>query len=145
MLLITNDDRFKKNNTKYLNMFFGYGYKYYGLSSNSKVQVFIYDISEYKDNPDWLNSKNWANPELWEKQNMKDAITDAISKGIKFDNLSVEGSESKYTVSIISNVFEGKSTIQRHKMIYALLDRYIKTGEIHALTIKAMTLDESKN
>ena len=76
---------------------------------------------------------------------MKDVITDAISKGIKFDNLSVEGSESKYTVSIISNIFKGKSTIQRHKMIYALLDGYIKTGEIHALTIKALTLDESKN
>ena len=57
----------------------------------------------------------------------------------------MEGSESKYTVRIVSNVFNGKSTIQRHKMIYALLDGYIKTGEIHALTIKAMTLDESKN
>jgi len=67
MLLITNDDKFKKNNTKYLNMFFGYGYKYFGPSSNRKVQVFIYDISDYKDNPDWLNNKNWANPELWEK------------------------------------------------------------------------------
>ena len=67
MLLITNDDKFKRNNTKYLNMFFGYGYKYFGTSRNTKVQVFIYDISEYKDNPDWLNSKNWANPELWEK------------------------------------------------------------------------------
>ncbi len=76
---------------------------------------------------------------------MKDEITSAISKEIEFDDLSVEGSESKYTVNIISNAFEGKSTIQRHKMIYALLDRYIKTGEIHALTIKAMTLDESKN
>ena len=76
---------------------------------------------------------------------MKDEITSAISKEIEFDDLSVEGSESKYTVNIISNAFEGKSTIQRHKMIYALLDRYIKTGEIHALTIKALTLDESKN
>ena len=76
---------------------------------------------------------------------MKDEITDVISKGIEFDDLSVEGSESKYTVRIISDVFKGKSTIQRHKMIYALLDRYIKTGEIHALTIKALTLDESKN
>ena len=75
---------------------------------------------------------------------MKDTITDVISKGIEFDDLSVEGSESKYTVRIISNVFKDKSTIQRHKMIYALLDGYIKTGEIHALTIKAMTLDESK-
>ena len=76
---------------------------------------------------------------------MKDEITSAISKEIEFDDLSVEGSESKYTVNIVSNAFEGKSTIQRHKMIYALLGRYIKTGEIHALTIKAMTLDESKN
>ena len=76
---------------------------------------------------------------------MKDKITSALNKGIKFDDLSVDGAESKYTVSIISDEFDGKTTIQRHKMIYALLDEYIKTGEIHALTIKAMTLDESKN
>ena len=67
MLLIANDDKFKGNTTKYMNMFFGYGYKYFGSSNNNKVQVFIYDISDYKDNPDWLNNKNWANPELWEK------------------------------------------------------------------------------
>ena len=67
MLLITNDDKFKKNTTKYMNMFFGYGYKYFGSSNNNKVQIFVYDISDYKDNPDWLNNKNWANPELWEK------------------------------------------------------------------------------
>ena len=75
---------------------------------------------------------------------MKDTITDEISKVIKYDKLDVEGSESKYTVNIISDEFIGKTIIQRHKMIYAALDQYIKTGEIHALTIKAMTLDESK-
>jgi len=75
---------------------------------------------------------------------MKDTIADAISKVIKFDKLDVEGTESKYTVNIISDEFIGKTIIQRHKMIYAVLDQYIKTGEIHALTIKAMTLDESK-
>jgi len=67
MLLITDDNKFKKNNTEYMNMFFGYGYKYFGTSNNNKLQIFIYDISDYKDNPDWLNNKNWANPELWEK------------------------------------------------------------------------------
>lgn len=76
---------------------------------------------------------------------MKDIITNAISNDIKYEDLSVEGSESKYTVNIISDEFVGKSTIQRHKMIYAILDQYIKTGEIHALTIKATTLDESKS
>tara|TARA_Y100001936_G_scaffold218236_1_gene230748 strand:+ start:4663 stop:5097 length:435 start_codon:yes stop_codon:yes gene_type:complete len=67
MLLVANDDLLNKNMTKYTNILFSYGYKYFGLSENDEAQVFIYDISEYKDNPDWLNNKNWANPELWEK------------------------------------------------------------------------------
>jgi len=75
---------------------------------------------------------------------MKDVITKAITEGVEFDKLTVEGSESKYEVKIVSDVFDKKSTIQRHKIIYALLDSYIKTGEIHALTIKAMTLSESE-
>ena len=75
---------------------------------------------------------------------MKDMITKIISDGIKYDDLTVDGSESKYEVQIVSDVFDGKSIIQRHKLIYALLDNYIKTGEIHALTIKAMTISESE-
>ena len=75
---------------------------------------------------------------------MKDVITKVLSEGIKYDKLIVEGSESKYEVQIVSDVFDNKSTIQRHKIIYALLDSYIKTGEIHALTIKAMTPSESE-
>ena len=71
-------------------------------------------------------------------------IKKILSEGIKYDKLTVEGSDSKYEVQIVSDVFDNKSTIQRHKIIYALLDSYIKTGEIHALTIKAMTLSESE-
>ena len=75
---------------------------------------------------------------------MKDVITKVLTEEIEYDKLIVEGSESKYEVKIVSDVFNGKSMIQRHKIIYALLDSYIKTGEIHALTIKAMTISESK-
>ncbi len=74
---------------------------------------------------------------------MKNKITEIISQKIKYESLSVEGAESKYEVNIVSNEFDGKSTIQRHKIIYALLDNYIKSGEIHALTIKAKTPSES--
>ena len=69
-------------------------------------------------------------------------ITKILSEGIEYNKLIVEGSESKYEVQIVSDVFDNKSTIQRHKIIYALLDSYIKTGEIHALTIKATTPSE---
>ena len=75
---------------------------------------------------------------------MKDVIKKILSEGIEYDKLTVEGSDSKYEIQIVSDVFDNKSTIQRHKIIYALLDSYIKTGEIHALTIKAMTLSESE-
>ena len=67
LIYIIDDTYMKNNETQCKNIFFSYGYKYHGKCNNDKVLVFIYDIAEYKDNPDWLNNKNWANPELWEK------------------------------------------------------------------------------
>lgn len=29
--------------------------------------VYLFDIETYKHTPDWLNARNWANPELWGK------------------------------------------------------------------------------
>ena len=29
--------------------------------------LFKYNINDYKKTPDWLNSDNWANPEMWDK------------------------------------------------------------------------------
>tara|TARA_B100001778_G_C17971629_1_gene355018 strand:+ start:174 stop:401 length:228 start_codon:yes stop_codon:yes gene_type:complete len=72
-----------------------------------------------------------------------------IIKKILLDNINqpivqVEGGEAKYTIKITSDAFLDKTIIERHKMVYALLDKYIKSGEIHALTIKAMTINENK-
>ena len=67
LLFISNNNDFKRNETDYIKLLISYGYKYHKIHNNNKIKVFIYDISEYKDNPDWLNSENWANPELWDK------------------------------------------------------------------------------
>ena len=45
-------------------------------------------------------------------------------------------SESHFELKIISNAFEGKSLVQRHKMIYTLLAAEMNSG-IHALSIIA--------
>ncbi len=29
--------------------------------------VYLFDIETYKRTPDWLNARNWANPEMWDK------------------------------------------------------------------------------
>ena len=31
-------------------------------------RLYGYDIDNYKQTPDWLSPKNWANPELWDKK-----------------------------------------------------------------------------
>jgi len=67
IVYVKNDSYMQDNKTQCKNIFISYGYKYQGKTADDKVSVFIYDIAEYKDNPDWLNNENWANPELWEK------------------------------------------------------------------------------
>jgi hypothetical protein len=67
VVYVKNDSYMQNNETQCKNIFISYGYKYQGKTADDKVSIFIYDIAEYKDNPDWLNNENWANPELWEK------------------------------------------------------------------------------
>ena len=48
-----------------------------------------------------------------------------------------------FNVSIVSDQFSGKSLINRHKMVYEALADLMET-DIHALSIKAKTLEEEK-
>ncbi|QDF99726.1 BolA family transcriptional regulator [Azoarcus sp. DD4] len=52
------------------------------------------------------------------------------------------GNGGHYTLSIVSNAFEGKNTVARHRMIYSALDDMMKS-EIHALAIRAQTAAEA--
>lgn len=47
-----------------------------------------------------------------------------------------------YNVTIVSNLFEGKSLVKRHQMIYQALGDMMKQ-EIHALSINALTPSET--
>ena len=46
-----------------------FGYKLLSFVKERDVFYFFYayNISNYKNIPDWLNNENWANPELWKK------------------------------------------------------------------------------
>jgi len=63
----------KLNTQEYItdahNMLMSLGFKmiYKLIENNLFYFVYAYNISSYKNIPDWLNSDNWANPELWEK------------------------------------------------------------------------------
>lgn len=47
-----------------------------------------------------------------------------------------------FIAHIVSDAFTGKSTLQRHRMVYDAMGELMNT-EVHALSIKAETTEES--
>lgn len=52
-----------------------------------------------------------------------------------------EGSESHFKVVVVAEVFQGKSLVDRHRMINTMVKAQIE-GSVHALAIHAMTPEE---
>ena len=71
-----------------------------------------------------------------------DYFSELVEKAIADSQADITGDGGKFEARVISETFEGVSTIERHKMVYAVLNEHIKSGAIHALSIKAFTKDE---
>lgn len=71
-----------------------------------------------------------------------DYFNQLVEQSIGDCQAEVTGDGSKFEARVISDTFEGLSTLKRHKLVYAALDEHIKSGAIHALTIKAFTKRE---
>lgn len=71
-----------------------------------------------------------------------DYFIELVEKAIPGSEAEITGDGSKFEARVVSDDFADKTTINRHKMVYAVLDEHIKSGAIHALTIKAYTPDE---
>ncbi|MEH6455367.1 MAG: BolA/IbaG family iron-sulfur metabolism protein [Cocleimonas sp.] len=70
-------------------------------------------------------------------------VTKLIEDGIPAANVSVSGDGYKYETTVISETFEGLSTLKRHQAVYAAVNSAITSGELHALTITAKTPAEA--
>src|ERR1700712_2232926 len=89
-------------------------------------------------------------------QSVKHTITNKLHEAFPPESLEVideshlheghsghrPGGETHFRVHIVSRAFQGKSRIERHRMINATLALEL-AGPIHALAIKALAPDES--
>ena len=62
-----------------------------------------------------------------------------IEAGISGAKATVTADGNKYTAIVVADEFEGKTMLAEQKMVLALLNEYIQSGVIHAMTIKAYT------
>ena len=65
------------------------------------------------------------------------AIPDA-----KVDLVDLTGTADHWEATIVSAAFEGKSLIQRHRLVFGALEEEMK-GPIHALTLKVYTPNQT--
>jgi acid stress-induced BolA-like protein IbaG/YrbA len=62
-----------------------------------------------------------------------------ISAGLACEHLEVTGDGRHWEALVVSPEFEGRRLIQRHQRVYATLGERMRTDEVHALSIKALT------
>ncbi len=53
--------------------------------------------------------------------------------------IDLTGTQDHYEVRIASGQFAGQSRIAQHKAVMKVFDDELKTGEVHALTIKTLS------
>ncbi len=68
-------------------------------------------------------------------------IKNWLAAGMVDANIQVDGDGHHFEAVIVNQGFEGKSLIQRHQMVYAVLGDKMK-AEIHALSMKTLTPQE---
>ncbi len=69
------------------------------------------------------------------KQRLQNAYPDG-----SVEVVDLTGTHDHYQVAVTSKEFKGLSRIQAHKHVMNVFAEELKTGEVHALTIKTQTL-----
>ena len=54
-------------------------------------------------------------------------------------HVDVSGDGYHYQLTLVSNEFEGMKRLARQQWVYAQLQEYITSGQLHALTMKTWT------
>jgi acid stress-induced BolA-like protein IbaG/YrbA len=75
---------------------------------------------------------------------VEDKIKRAMEEAMDCQSVTVDSDGRHYALKIISDEFEGMKTLQRQQKVYVVLSDFITDGSVHAVTIKALTVEEAK-
>jgi len=64
---------------------------------------------------------------------------EALGPETQVEVRDLTGTQDHYEALVVSASFEGKMTIERHRMVYGLLQDEMDSGEVHALSLRTLT------
>ena len=72
-----------------------------------------------------------------------ESVKSGIESGLACERVEVIGDGQHFQAVIVSPVFEGKSRVQRHQLVYQALGGRMRE-EIHALSMQTLTPEEAQ-
>lgn len=72
----------------------------------------------------------------------KKELEECLIKNKDVEFVSADGDGYHYTLTVVSDIFLGKTKLNRHQWVYAKLKHYIISGDLHAITLKTLTKQE---
>ncbi|XP_018310034.1 bolA-like protein 2 isoform X1 [Mycetomoellerius zeteki] len=71
-------------------------------------------------------------------------IKDKVTEGLKAAHVEVvdqsDGCGAKFSVFVVSDLFQGKPLLVRHRLVYGVLEEELKT--IHAISLTTLTPEQ---
>ena len=71
-----------------------------------------------------------------------EAVQAKREQGIEGFEVVMEGDGWTCSAGIVPSAFDGLSLLQRQRLVLGLVKEEIRSGELHALTVKTFTPDE---
>ena len=69
-------------------------------------------------------------------------IQKKLESNIDQSQVTMEGDGCNCSAIVISPIFEGLSLLQRQRIVLSVVSEEIKSGELHALSVKSYTPNE---
>lgn len=67
---------------------------------------------------------------------------ETLSPGTSVEIVDLTGTMDHYQAIVVSPAFQGKLMIEQHRMVLALVQTEVDSGEVHALTMKTFTPEQ---
>ncbi len=71
-----------------------------------------------------------------------DEIQRLIQAGLECSYLNVEGDGRHFEAVVVSSEFESRTTLARHRLVYATLGEHFASEALHALSLKTYTPEQ---
>ncbi|HVG61489.1 MAG TPA: BolA/IbaG family iron-sulfur metabolism protein [Hyalangium sp.] len=80
---------------------------------------------------------------MLDPENIRQRILGALP-GAEVQVNDTTGTGDHFEAYVVSPAFAGKPMVQQHKLVYAAVQDWLQTGELHALALKTYTPEQWK-